>query len=1374
MEKSSSLLFSNSDREDFRRAPLDSCSTTSFGGGGLMKISMRFAIAFVALVALLSSAPAWAQTANTALVLGTVTDPAGAVVPDATAALTNTATNETKTVTTNSAGQFVFPNISPGTYTLKISKTGFATTTFTNIKVDVTKSYTYDAKLEVSSGKEVVEVSAGTVAELQATDAVVGDAVGENELMRLPTLGRDSRELLTLQPMSTPFESSNGGGFGNSGGTIAGARSDQNAFNLDGIDITDNVIAGGGNQAPIIPIGVENVSEFRVGVTNNNASFGRAEGGQINVITKGGTNDFHGSVYWYHQNSALNANTWDNGHTPISATQDFTPKQPQHENRGGASFGGPLKKDKTFFFGNYEIRRFPQSVEVERIVPSSTLRNGILTFNGIQYNLASTTPQCGPSGTLLCDPRGIGISPTIKQLWSMMPAGNDPSVGDMVNGVGNTEGFRTSVPEALKDDFVNFRLDHNFTNKVKFFGRYMYHRDLAPNSSGQAAGQVSLLGGKTASTSASDIRGDGFTSGLDWQISNTLVNTFHAGWIRSRQDFNVIKPSVSAAALNLPMTQSALGVVALAPGLGQTGLIDTVVDVDTQRARHQAIYDSNKQYVDNLTWIKGKHNIVTGADVRWLPTIHVRDDKVIGSLNSLVATLDADVSGALSIPTTNEPPGLSSSDAQRWDRLYAASLGLVDSVGVLAVRDGNLNPKPIGASLVAKTTLRSYNFFVQDSWRMSQSFTLTYGLGYGWQTTPHELNNQQTLVANNDAGNQIIDGFQYIQAKEQAALAGNFYDPKLSYLPIKNSGRSDVFSVDYGDVAPRLAAAWNPSFHEGMLGRMFGDRKTVVRGGYGIAYDRVNTVQSVIIPMLGVGFAQTINLSAPLCNFNAVGSGCDPSGFNAATGKFTNAGLASFRVGVDGQIPTPPAPASLKSPIVPTIPFGEILSFQNNPNFKVGRAHMVDFTIQRSLPGQMIFEIGYVGRFGRNLPASINFNSVPYMFKDKISGETFGQAFDAVATAIRNGSPVATQAWFENLLPGFGNGCGPVDPVTMKATNITSTACLAATNGSAFANDNLSNLFLSMDLGRAAAGLTPFDNLQVLELFMRTSRDKSNYNALAVTLRNNNWHGLFFDMNYTFSKSLDTVGAVQNAAEYYSSSYNPHLDYGPSFFNRPNVFNALFNYDLPLGGSHRLTSSNAALKRVLSGWFTAGIVRISSGVPNLVTVSGQTYGGGLDFGITAGMLPTVPIGSLGGGGVNGGICSTGAGSGGNGPNCPHPPGTPAPTGTGLNYFSNPAAAIKDFRQVLIATDTNDGRNSPLPGLGFWNMDMSLGKTTNITERVKLVFSADFFNIFNHVNFLDPSFDTTNPATFGVINTQLVPADRIQGSRWIQLGLRVNF
>src|SRR3984893_4410118 len=240
-----------------------------------MKLFVRCTFAgLLVLISILAGIPAAGQTTNTGIVLGTVIDPGGAVVPDATVDLTNAATNDTKTVTTNSSGQYVFSSVAPGTYTLKFTKTGFATTTIGNVKVDVTKSYTYDVKLEISAGKEIVEVSAEAQAELQKMDAVVGDVIGGTALTHLPTLQRDSRELLTLQPGSTPYETSNGGGFGDSGGTVAGARSDQNAFNLDGIDITDNVIAGGGNQVPIVPIGVDSIEEFRVGVTNNNASFG--------------------------------------------------------------------------------------------------------------------------------------------------------------------------------------------------------------------------------------------------------------------------------------------------------------------------------------------------------------------------------------------------------------------------------------------------------------------------------------------------------------------------------------------------------------------------------------------------------------------------------------------------------------------------------------------------------------------------------------------------------------------------------------------------------------------------------------------------------------------------------------------------------------------------------------------------------------------------------------------------------------------------------------------------------------------------------------------------------------------------------------------
>src|SRR5215472_13903874 len=395
-----------------------------------MKILKSIAIVFVLLAGSLSASPAWAQTSSTAVVLGTVTDPGGAVVPSAKAQITNMGTNESKETATNSAGQFSFPGVAPGTYKVTISKSGFANFVMANLVVDVNKSYTVDVKLEIRSSSETVEVSAGAQAELETADAVVGGVVGGEMLSRLPTLNRDATELLTLQPGSTPYDDSTG--FGNGGGTIAGARSDQNTISLDGIDITDNVITGGANEAPIIPVGVDAVDEFRVGVTNANATFGRSAGGQITLISRSGTNSYHGTAYWFHQNDDLNANTWELNHTPVKdasgkVTSPFTPRPEQKDNRVGLSFGGPIRRNKTFIFGNYEVRRFPQALSFTRLVPSDTLKQGELIFNGTTYDLAAPagTGGCGASGTTDCDPRHLGISPTVKALWGMMPTGND-------------------------------------------------------------------------------------------------------------------------------------------------------------------------------------------------------------------------------------------------------------------------------------------------------------------------------------------------------------------------------------------------------------------------------------------------------------------------------------------------------------------------------------------------------------------------------------------------------------------------------------------------------------------------------------------------------------------------------------------------------------------------------------------------------------------------------------------------------------------------------------------------------------------------------------------------------------------------------------
>jgi carboxypeptidase family protein len=1340
-----------------------------------MKILKSIAIASVLLAAFFSAAPAWAQTSNTALVLGTVTDPGGAVVPDAKTQLTNVATNDNKEVMTNAAGQFTFPGVVPGKYKVTITKTGFATFVVANLVVDVNKSYTVDVKMEIRSGNEIVEVSASAQVELETADAVVGGVIGGEMLSRLPTLNRDATELLTLQPGSTPYDDSTG--FGNGGGTVAGARSDQNTISLDGIDITDNVITGGANEAPIVPVGVDAVDEFRVGVTNNNASFGRSAGGQITLISHSGTNNYHGTAYWFHQNDNLNANTWDLNHTPVkdalgNIKTPFTPKPEQKDNRVGLSFGGPIRKDKTFIFGNYEVRRFPQALSFTRLVPSDTLKQGKLIFNGTTYDLAAAagTGGCGASGATDCDPRHLGISPTVKALWGLMPTGNDNTVPG-ADGV-NILGLRGTVPGELKNDGVGVKLDHNFTDKVHFFGRYSYARSLSPNG-----GQIDLRG--TPSTpSVSQLRGDSIISGLDWQLRPNLLNSFRGGWVRSRQDFSVIRPSTSAAQLALPGTASSAsptGFISLAPGLASgSGFLDTIVDVDTQRARHQAIYDSNKQYSDFLTWTKGKHTIVGGTNMRWLPTIHDRDDKVIGSVNSLVAALDGD--HTFTVPDANRPPGLAAGDVTRWDRLYAASLGLIDNVGILTASDGQLKPLPFGTTLVARTTLRSYDFFWQDTWRMTPSFTMTYGLSYGWQTTPQERDGKQALMVDNSNGNKILTAKDYLGAKAAAAAAGDFYDPTIGYMPVRNSGRSNVFNVDYGDFAPRFSIAWNPSFRSGFLGHVFADRKTVVRGGYGISYDRINTVGSVIIPMLGVGFAQTLSVSAPCIPSIAPGAAC-------SSAIKSDAGASVFRVGVDGSIPTPAPLTQQSSPVVPQGFLAEFLSFADDPDFKVGRNHMVDFTIQREMRGNMLLEVGFIGRYARDLLNNVNFNSSPIMFKDKVSGQTFGQAYDAMSSQVRagitpfiNGNPnpaFQVQQWFENLLPGFGTGCGPIDPVTMKHTNTTSSACVATSLAGDFTSFNVSDLFLNMDAFRLfALGAPTFNNLNILDMFMRTHRDFSNYNAAFLALHNRGWHGMQFDLNYTYSKSLDQIGTVQNSASYFASSFNPAYEYGPSFFDRPHIFNGTYSYDLPFGHGHLLgSSSHEWFNKIIGGWYTAGVVRIASGQPLTVIegLSGSSLGGGLIFGVAQGAIPTVDPNSLGGG-VHENVCSSGGvGSTGDGANCGS-----GDSGTGINYFANPAAALKDFRPILLASDGRTGRSRPMRGFGIRSFDMRIGKETKFREKYGFEISADMFNAFNHPIFLNPNLDLTNLPTFGVVSSTLIPANRTSSSRWIQLGLRINF
>lgn len=353
-------------------------------------------------------------------------------------------------------------------------------------------------------------------------------------------------------------------------------------------------------------------------------------------------------------------------------------------------------------------------------------------------------------------------------------------------------------------------------------------------------------------------------------------------------------------------------------------------------------------------------------------------------------------------------------------------------------------------------------------------------------------------------------------------------------------------------------------------------------------------------------FAQTINLAAPLCNATGAGGmNCDPNGANVAVG---------FRVGVDGAPPLPSVPTQSKpyspfwglrtgastdtaDPNTDVLLYPESLSFQVDPNIQVAKNHAFDFTWRRELPGNMIFEAGYVGRYARNLPQNMSLSQVPYQFLDKASNQTFAQAFDALAAQLRGGTAatnVTQQAWFENQLRGapICNSSG------LPANNCTSG--VAAAQSSGIINGNISGVFETIDRNRIARGLQPFNNYLAQAIILRSSAGKSNYNAGFATLSKRFSQGVIFTANYTLSRSLDQLGEVQSSTAVAPNSFDLNAEYGPSAFDITHQFNATGVWELPFGKGRRFNFSSGILEKAFGGWHSSWIFTWQSGAPLVV------------------------------------------------------------------------------------------------------------------------------------------------------------------------------
>ncbi|HVH70668.1 MAG TPA: carboxypeptidase-like regulatory domain-containing protein, partial [Candidatus Dormibacteraeota bacterium] len=426
-------------------------------------LTKRVVLVVVALCCLFALTPSalFPQSATSGAVGGTATDPTGAVVPGAMVTLVPTGMNVTQSTATDSAGRYLFPAVSPGTYNVKCSAKGFRSVVINQVNVEVLKVSTVDIRVDVGQQSETVEVVASTGVELQTSDASIGAVIGGDMLARLPSQQRSITAILMMQPAVSP----SAGADDVNGGQVAGALTDQTTFFVDGGDATSDLEGTNGyvsppgepQPTPFIAVPAETVQEFRVVTANPTASFSRSQGGEVAVLTKSGTNTLHGSAYEYYYGSATSGNSWLFGHLPSRPDPNgpqipFTHKPHSVNNRFGASGGGPIWKDKLFIFGNYEGRRFYQNSTITQLVPTDTVRAGILKFVDstgatVQYSLApgSISNLCGPTGTSSCDPRGLGMSPLITNYFKLLPEPNNLTVGDKLNSAGYTSSFARPV-----------------------------------------------------------------------------------------------------------------------------------------------------------------------------------------------------------------------------------------------------------------------------------------------------------------------------------------------------------------------------------------------------------------------------------------------------------------------------------------------------------------------------------------------------------------------------------------------------------------------------------------------------------------------------------------------------------------------------------------------------------------------------------------------------------------------------------------------------------------------------------------------------------------------------------------------------------------
>ena len=1235
---------------------------------------------FLRVLALLTLSCAWTavHAQSNAAMTGTVTDATGAVVPGTTVALENPARGLHFTAVTNGEGTYRFPNVPPAPgYKATFSHDGFAGSTVEGFSLVVGITRTQDAHLAPAGASVSVDVAAtNSVVTLNTTDASVGNNIDIQAVNDLPVQNRQSPvQLFILEP-----------GVNILLGSVTGARTDQSSITVDGMDV--NEIATGSFITLVGNLPVDATQEFRGTVAGLGSSLGTGSGGQFQLVTRSGTDRFHGNLNEYHRDNATVSNYWFNKITnPVTPTPKFI------RNQFGGALGGPVLKDRLFFFTDFYNSRIIQSLATARTVPLDSYRNGLISYvktgcpattRQTSANAATCIGQLSPAQVQALDPASIGENTAIFNLInSRYPHANDLSGGDGVN----TGFFRFTqgTTNILYSGVA--RLDYNLTARQRVF--VQFHNSY--NDSVQAQNRFP---GDPLTRPFTD-RSYGYVASHIWQIGNNKINQFYFGDTVQENSFPLSYNPNGTTYVNVfgPFT---------APYDGGN-IQRRRVPVPTVR--------------DDFNWVHGAHTLGFGGSFKFIKTSNqlVNDYNfytlglggVTTTLNPTLRPADINTTG-----TTN---------TSQFDNAFTLGLGRVGYVSSIYSYDAAGNPLPNGTGSTRRYRYYQTEVYAGDTWKVNPQLTLTYGLRYHYYSVPFDA-----------AGGESIPsiGFDsYLAARLKQTQAADTTATGVPFISYNLGGKANnapgFFQPNWHDLAPRVAVAYNPVWAP----------KTVFNASANVVYDRtVYNAINFIQNQSSYLFQSTVTTNYGQTDANAA----------LATDPRVGSTLTS--------LPAPPAAPAIQHPFMPYIstagnPVGLSGGYTNiavDPNLKTPYSIALNAGMQQELPGRMIFKAGYVGRMGRRLLAQADASQL-IDFVDPTSGQSLSQAFANLTTQLRNNPPasnlnVTPQPFFENQ-------------ITRSVRGYPSKTAIVAYNQA-----NLAKLGDITDILRFLAqnNLLGY-NVGVASQFADndyyTNKGSSAYNAMILTLQKNMSQGLKFDVNYTWSHSVDNVSIVANAVAsgvgFVCDVLHPRACRGNSDFDTTHIVTSDVVYQLPFGqGRAFVQHAPWYLNELIGGWNVSAIPAWQSGQA-LTTATGAYLAG------FANNEPAIYDGSRSDD-VAVHLHKNAAGQ--------------------LLLFRDQNAAFSHFRGPI---GIEYGNRNILRGPSQFFLDAGLAKTFALLpeNRLNLLFRADAFNVLNHPTFANPSsgsnMSLTSQSTFGVITS---PTNPIGGYpyRTGQFSLRLEF